>query len=478
MMRFRFAPYLLLVVASFWGQSLHAQRYFGALESSCPHAHACNAGLKALEANAFSYTPPPAWIDANAERDAAFVVTYANFPTEAMLAFDFAVDIWSAFLTSDVPIHIQATWESLALGTLAQAGPNSLHENFQGAAFSDTYYAAALANALNGTDLSPQSDLTCSFNSTSNWYFGLDGQTPAGHYDFITAALHEIGHGLGFIGSAYFINGFGFLGTANTPYVYDFYTETADSIALLDVANGSSALGNALTSDQLYWGGINGLEGVGGSRPRLHAPSNYDAGSSYSHLNETTYPAGNANALMTPALNAAESNHNPGPAMLGMLEDMGWIIGGCAWTGIALGTQTACNDASGTYNQAITLSYQAAPTTGLIQVNGGLYLPTESPQTINITGLQADGLPVNIQAQFTAESTCNVVFEHAFVAPAPCYCLTDLSGNGLTEVQDVLILLADFGCFIDCAGDITGDGASTIADVLMVLSAFGQPCSL
>jgi hypothetical protein len=477
MLRFRFAPLLLLVLASVWGHSLRAQLYFGS-GIPCPHPSACGTGLVALEANAFTYTPAPAWLNDLAERDASFVVTYTNFPADAMLAFDAAVDIWSAFLTSDIPIHIDATWESLAAGTLAQAGPNNLHENFQGAAFADTYYAAALANALHGTDLSSQSDLACSFNSTANWYFGLDGQTPAGHYDFITAALHEIGHGVGFIGSAYFINGFGFLGTANTPYVYDHFTETADSIALLDISNGSSALGNALTSDQLYWSGDHGSEGVGGGRPRLHAPASYESGSSYSHLNETTYPAGSPNALMTPALNAAESNHNPGPALLGMFEDMGWVIGGCQWTDIALGTQTACNEELGTYSQEITLSYQASPTTGLIQINGGLYLPTESPQTINITGLQADGFPVDVSAHFTAEPTCSAIFEGAFVAPIGCQCITDLSGNGLTDVQDLLILLADFGCLVGCSGDVTGDGASSIADILTMLSAFGQPCSL
>ena len=471
------ASYVLFALASVWGHSLFAQRHFG-IEHACSHPSACGDGLVALEENAFSYTPPPAWIDEFTDRDASFLVTYSNFPAEAVLAFDAAVDLWSAFLTSDITIRIDASWETLTVGTLAQAGPNNLHENFQGAAFADTYYAAALANALNGNDLSPQSDIACSFNSTANWYFGLDGQTPAGHYDFITAALHEIGHGIGFIGSAYFTNGFGFLGTANTPYVYDHFTETIDSIALLDLSNGSSALGNALTSNQLYWNGSNGAEGVGGGRPRLHAPSNYEPGSSYSHLNESTYPAGSPNALMTPALNAAESNHNPGPAILGMFEDMGWVIGGCEWTDITLGPQTSCNEDLGTYSQEITLSYQAGPSTGLIQVNGALYLTTESPQTINLTGLEANGLPVDISVQFTAEASCSAVYENAFIAPISCGCLTDLSGNGLTEVQDVLLLLADFGCLEECSGDVTGDGASTIEDVLAILSAFGQPCML
>ncbi len=153
------------------------------------------------------------------------------------------------------------TFES---GALAQAGPNNLHENFANAPFPDTFYPSALANALVDADLSEQSDISCSFNSTANWYLGTDGATPAGQYDFVTAALHEIGHGLGFIGSAYFTNGFGFIGTANTPYAYDQFTETADSTALLDLPNGSQTLGSALTSNAIYWNGSNGTGGTGG----------------------------------------------------------------------------------------------------------------------------------------------------------------------------------------------------------------------
>ncbi|HBP45466.1 MAG TPA: fibronectin, partial [Flavobacteriales bacterium] len=131
---------------------------------------------------------------------------------------------------------------------------------------------------------------------------GIDGNTPLGTYDFVTAALHELAHGFGFIGSAYYTNGFGFLGTANIPYPYDHFTETQDSVALLDLPNGSQTLGAALTSDHVYWDGANGMEGVGGGRPRLYAPENYQVGSSYSHLNETSYAPGTPNSLMTPGL--------------------------------------------------------------------------------------------------------------------------------------------------------------------------------
>ena len=167
--------------------------------------------MEGIPVDANTHIGPPDWYAPDAPRDATVIVNYNGFPEEAMLAFDYAVDIWSVLLTSEVTVRIDAYWTDLGSGALAQAGPSNLHQNFANAPISDTYYPAALANALAGEDLSEQSDLECTFNSTANWYLGTDGNTPLGTYDFVTAALHELAHGLGFIGSAYYINGFGFL---------------------------------------------------------------------------------------------------------------------------------------------------------------------------------------------------------------------------------------------------------------------------
>ena len=55
-------------------------------------------------------------------------------------------------------------------------------------------------------------------------------------------------------------------------------------------------------------------------------PSSWEQGSSYTHLDEITFPAGDANAFMTPYYDNQEAVHDPGPIALGMLEDMGWTI--------------------------------------------------------------------------------------------------------------------------------------------------------
>ena len=66
------------------------------------------------------------------------------------------------------------------------------------------------------------------------------------------------------------------------------------------------------------------MAAAGGTRPLLYAPSPFEEGSSFSHLDEGTYPAGSGNALMTPGVHYGEVEHSVGPIVLGMFQDMGW----------------------------------------------------------------------------------------------------------------------------------------------------------
>jgi hypothetical protein len=54
-------------------------------------------------------------------------------------------------------------------------------------------------------------------------------------------------------------------------------------------------------------------------------------------------------------------------------------------------------------------------------------------------------------------------------------CVGDLDGDGDTDLADLGILLADFGCAPPgpCAGDINGDGRTRLADLEILLADFG-----
>ena len=301
--------------------------------------------LRAGEGDLFLRVPPPASPSGLRIQSATINVEFvlgslggqacSAWPSNAKTAFAYAVSIWESLITSSVPIEVKACWTPLGPGILGAAGANYSLANFSGAPVSDTWYPAALANKLAGSDLYPSlHDIDAYFSSSySNWYFGTDGNTPAGKYDFVTVVLHELGHGLGFsgsmeVGSPYCSGSNGCWGDATYGYpdIYDRFTENGSGQSLInDFPNDSGELAAQLQSDNLYFDGTNARAANGGNRPKLYAPASWESGSSYSHLDETTYN-GTANALMTPILNGSESIHNPGPITLGIFQDIGWEV--------------------------------------------------------------------------------------------------------------------------------------------------------
>ncbi|ELR69915.1 hypothetical protein C900_04438 [Fulvivirga imtechensis AK7] len=263
---------------------------------------------------------------ARTQANATFKVNYNGFTEDAKAAFQYAVDIWASTLQSPVVIHIEANWSQLESGVLGSAGWASVHANFDGAQKLNTFYPAALAEKMAGKTLNDSTDIVARFNSTTNWYLGTDGNPGANQYDLVSVVLHEIGHGLGFVDTFDFDNGTGSFGltTFSIPMIYDTYVENIDDqIVFKDFSNNSENLGNQLISNNIYFNSPTATLN-NGSRPRLYAPTTWNAGSSIAHLNESTYPAGNANSLMTPQIGMDEVMHDPGPITLDMLADMGW----------------------------------------------------------------------------------------------------------------------------------------------------------
>ena len=91
----------------------------------------------------------------------------------------------------------------------------------------------------------------------------------------------------------------------------------------------------------------------------------------------------------------------------------------CSISGITVGTQTACDIASNTYSQEVTVSYVNAPT-GTIEVNGQTFNVTTSPQTVTLTNLPSNGNAVSVTASFTNSPTCTYTANNVFNAAASC----------------------------------------------------------
>ena len=292
------------------------------------------------------HIPAPAYLRTLPEKaTATFSITYVpnggtdlwgasctTFPEGAKAAFNAAAAIWGNLLQSSVPITIKACWSSeLDPGVLGYSGGGDLTRDFTGAPRVNTWYGASLANALTGSDLVPSNfDMHITYSSTFSWYYGTDGVTPTGQYDLMSVVLHEIAHGLNFSGSMSYAGGTGSWGyTTGYPNIYDTFMRDGTAnpgnqlINTGVYANPSAALGTALQSTSIWFHGAKAMAANGGQRVKMYAPSPWEPGSSYSHLDYTTF-AGGANRLMVFSIAKGVSTHDPGPIALGMFKDMGW----------------------------------------------------------------------------------------------------------------------------------------------------------
>ncbi|MFV0591858.1 MAG: T9SS type A sorting domain-containing protein [Draconibacterium sp.] len=282
-----------------------------------------------------SFVPPPLeYRLKSSEPKCDIVVTYNGFPDSAKVAFEHAVGIWETILESEIPIHIYARWyggfDEL---TLASCGPEAYYTDFPDTPYPGCYYAVAVAEKIAKQELNGNGryDVLAYFGSEVDWYYGIDGDTPAGKYDLVTVALHEIAHGLGFFGF-FFVNGsYGSYGGVGLPIgtyaSFDLMVEQAEGKQLLNTdyfGNPSVALKNALVSGSLFANSPVAKSSETGLLPGLYAPATFSDGSSVYHLDDGTYGAGTANALMTHAVSSGEANHNPGPLAQGIMEDVGW----------------------------------------------------------------------------------------------------------------------------------------------------------
>jgi hypothetical protein len=257
-------------------------------------------------------------------------------PAEAETALDYAAGIWGDLISSTVSIELSACWTPTPnCGGLACGDTEAYLRNFSGAPMVDTYYPVSLANALAGQDLDPTNpDMTISFDSAADWSFETTTPSPTG-LDFVSVALHEMAHGLSFVGHMYENYSVGFCGDGMYGYLYpcptayDRFAVDSQGIALLSyLSPDPRELGTRLTSDANF-GGPNAVAANGGLPAKLYTPATWSQGSSLSHLDPGVFQAGE-NWLMIPAYSPGTAIRHPGPLTLAVFQDMGWLRAGDA----------------------------------------------------------------------------------------------------------------------------------------------------
>lgn len=203
-------------------------------------------------------------------------------------AFQFAANIWGATLNSNVTITIRASWAALSCdsktATIGQAGAVGIFRDFPNAPVAGTWYPAALANALSGTDLNPsQPEISAQFNSNlgnpgcldgTHFYLGVDNNH-GNDVDLVATLMHEFAHGLGF--QTFTNTGTGAL-NGGFPSVYDrFILDNSTGKTWVQMTN-AERQASAINVGHLLWTGpqiTNDVPGVVRGTPilRINSPA-------------------------------------------------------------------------------------------------------------------------------------------------------------------------------------------------------------
>jgi hypothetical protein len=275
-----------------------------------------------------------------------------SWPQSAQVALEKARDILAASVSSSQSIDIDCYFTPLTNGNLGECSPISFVNSSNIPAISgepavipNAVYPVALANKLAHKDFSPSSsDMTLRMQSnleltkpnySLNWYYGTDAKPVniAGNHqvDFVTTALHEMIHGVGFLS---FVSNnpapFHYLKSGSTV-VYDNFVENNSGAKLTSLPDSGPGINSLVVSDNVYFNSPSVLALNSGLRARLYAPVTYST-SSISHLNTATYPNGSAttqldiNSLMNHTKGNGNAIHVIGPITLGLLKDIGWTV--------------------------------------------------------------------------------------------------------------------------------------------------------
>ena len=267
----------------------------------------------------------PSGIDVSSLKSGAtlntFKVTFENVPESAKAAVYEALAIWEKQISTTVPINITIKWESLPDNQLGNGKPGLFYRNFKGAPVPNIYYPVSLVEKILSKEYNKpeEADIICTFNQNKSWYFGTNGSTPVDKYDFVTAVLHEVGHGLGISGFFTNVDGVAqYCNSSNSPAIYDYIIYNQNNQRIADktyFACPSVELTQQLTSNSLFLSKSANAETV-----PVYAPSNWITGISIYHLKSSD----NTPILMKAFSYKGESIHKISEQLASVISSLGW----------------------------------------------------------------------------------------------------------------------------------------------------------
>ncbi len=190
---------------------------------------------------------------------------------QRLAVFQEAARIWGALLPSDVPIRVSASFSPLTCSAtsavLGSAFAATVHANFTNAPLPNTWYMKAEADKLAGSHLGTGTkEIVANFNSELGkpgclsgtfFYLGLDNNNGS-DIDFLTVALHEIGHGLGFASPTDETDGT-YAGSSTTKYpgIFDRFIFDLTAGKSWDQMTDTERVASAINTRKVVWTGAN-----------------------------------------------------------------------------------------------------------------------------------------------------------------------------------------------------------------------------
>lgn len=187
--------------------------------------------------------------------------------------FEAAAEVWGDILQSNQTITVSAKFDELECGensgTLGSAGATSSAANFPGGQAGSAYIVALAESLANANLNSSNAEINATFNSLvdsdsnclggGGFYYGLDGNVPAGMSNLFSTVLHELGHGLGFqsltqVGPE---QSGGFVTAGGFPDTFSENLMDLDSGKSWAQMNNAERKASALNEPSLVWNGSN-----------------------------------------------------------------------------------------------------------------------------------------------------------------------------------------------------------------------------
>ncbi|MCQ2959201.1 MAG: T9SS type A sorting domain-containing protein [Bacteroidales bacterium] len=249
-----------------------------------------------------------------------FSIKGTEVPDSIMKVMEYCAETWSKYISTDVPIQVSVSWQELKSNVNAYAKPTNYY------AVNGVYYPAALAEKIQGKNLNGTNpDIEVVINKTLKWYLDytkIPESLEKSQYDLTTTLMHELAHGLGYIGN---ITSESLESTDfPSPTIFDMLVSDKDGNPIVTRKNDSFVLNNTLlNTNALYWNG-KFAKAYCGEKLKLYAPEKFNSGSTVYHLDEDTYLTGCGFELMTPVLRSSEIFRTPDIATIAIIADLGW----------------------------------------------------------------------------------------------------------------------------------------------------------